>query len=218
MSVSWQGASGTRRLLTLALALPIAVLLIVVSSLAARPEPAAAATVTIPMGGNVYYWFCDSSHIFGNVCTTTIQAGDTVTWQNVSDTAHTSTECDGNCGAALPPSPLPLWDSGLVAPSGTFSRQFNQAGTFDYQCNVHPTQMRGQIIVLGPATVTPTAAPTSTPTPAPAVGGVSLDPTQVPPGGSVGYGAALLAALVAGAITTIGGAAWWLSKRAVGRR
>ncbi len=47
----------------------------------------------------------------------------------------------------------------------------------------------------------------------PAVGGVSLDPTQLPPGGSAGYGAALLAALVAGAITTIGGAAWWARRR-----
>jgi hypothetical protein len=220
MSNSWHGALGKRRLLTLAVALPTALLLIVVSSLAPRPGPAAAATVTIQMGGYSYiysyYWFCDSSHI-GNVCTTTIQVGDTVTWQNVSDTAHTSRECDGSCGAVLPPTPLPLWDSGPVAPSGTFSRQFNQAGTFNYQCNIHPTQMRGQIIVLGTPTATLTLAPTSTPTPAPAVGGVSIDPLPLAPDGSSGPSEGLLAALVAGAITTIGGAAWW-ARRRVARR
>jgi hypothetical protein len=211
MSIRWHSALGKRRLLTLAVASPIALVLIVVASFAFRPGPAAAATVTIPMGGSIYYWFCDSSHSFGNVCTTTIQVGDTVTWQNVSDTAHTSRECDGSCGAVLPPTPLPLWDSGPVAISGTFSRQFNQAGTFNYQCNIHPTLMRGQIIVLAAttATPTPTSAPTPTPTPPP-VGGVSLDPAQLPPGGSAGYGAALLAAA---AITTIGGAAWWARRR-----
>ena len=69
----------------------------------------------------------------------------TVTWQNTTLSYHTSTECDGNCGVPNPPGPL--WDSGLIALSGTFSHQFNQLGTFNYQCNVHPTEMKGQIIV-----------------------------------------------------------------------
>jgi hypothetical protein len=220
MYVRWRNALGIRRLLTLAVALLIALLLIVVASLASRPGPARAATVTIPMGGYSFYgfWFCDASHS-GNVCTTTIQVGDTVTWQNQTADYHTSRECDGSCGAVLPPSPLPLWDSGPLLPSDTFSRQFNQAGTFNYQCNIQPTQMKGQIIVLAATTatqtLTPTStqAPTSTPTPAPAVGGISLDPAQLPPSGSAGYGAALLAALVAAGITTMGGAAWWVRRR-----
>ncbi len=228
MSIRRQSALGTRRLLTLAVALPIAVLLIAVSILAAHPGPAGAATVTIPMGGSDIYgfWFCDASHS-GNVCTTTIQVGDTVTWRNDTGYDHTSTECDGNCGAVLPPTPLPLWDSGPVAPNGTFPRQFNQIGTFNYQCNIHPTQMKGQIVVTAAKTLTPTRTPTSTPpptstaTPAPAVGGISLDPgvhsqpidthSSSVPGGSVLPGAA------AGAIA-LGGAAWWLRKRAIARR
>lgn len=160
-----------------------ALLLLAVGALVAlRPGPSRAATTTVPIGpsGSAYgpFWYCDSAHS-GIVCTTTITVGDTVTWQNNTLIYHTSTECDSVCGTT-PGSPL--WDSGLIAPGGTFSRQFNQVGTFNYQCNVHPTQMKGQIIVQagGPtatATLTSTALPpTPTFTPVPAVGGISIDP------------------------------------------
>lgn len=207
----------------------IALLLFVVASiLVSRPGPAGAATTTISMGGYTYiypyYWFCDSSHI-GNVCTTTIQVGDTVTWQNVSDTAHTTTECDGNCGAVLPPSPLPIWDSGPVAPSGTYSRQFNQAGTFNYECTIHPTQMRGQIIVAAAATSTPTLAPMPTPTPVPPVGGISRGPEApalpLDTTGSSGPSAGLLAAAIGAATAaaiSFAGAAWYARRRTGGSR
>jgi hypothetical protein len=146
----------------------LGLLLVVVASLVAlRPiSPAPAATVTIPIGSQSIYgpfWFCDSSHS-GAVCTTTVSVGDTVTWQNNTSTSHTSTECGAACGSS-PPSPL--WNSDSIAPGGTFSRQFTQAGTFTYQCNIHPSQMKGQIIVMAPVGSTPTAAPTRTRTPTP---------------------------------------------------
>ncbi len=109
------------------------------------------------------FWFCDSSHS-GAVCTTTISAGDTVTWQNNTSSDHTSTECGAGCGSS-PPSPV--WNSGSIAPGSSFSRQFDQAGTFNYQCNIHPTQMKGQIIVTAPVGPTATTTPTRTRTPTP---------------------------------------------------
>ncbi len=136
--------------------------------LALQPgSPAAAANVTVTAGpsGSPYgpFWFCSSSYS-GSVCTTTITLGDTVTWQNTTSVSHTSTECDSVCGTT----PMgPLWDSGVISPGGSYSRTFNQVGTFNYQCNIHPTQMKGQIVV----------SPSGTPTPGGHNGDVNKDGT-----------------------------------------
>jgi len=195
-------------------AVRVALLLLVFGALLAlSPAPAQAATVTVPMGGSIYgpFWFCDSAHS-GVVCTTTVSLGDTVTWQNTTFVYHTVTECDGNCGVPNPPSPL--WDSGMIAPSASFSRQFNSLGTFNYQCNVHPTEMKGQIVVVaaGPtATFTPSPTPTPTPTPPPAVGGVSLDPSGGAPSGGSWPAIGFVAGPVAGALGLL--SALWVSRR-----
>ncbi len=178
------------------------------------PGASRASTTTVPMGANTIYgpfWYCDSAHS-GVVCTTTITVGDSVTWQNNTIAAHTVTECDGYCGPPYPP--LPIWDSGLISASGSYTRQFNVVGTFNYQCDVHPTEMKGQIVVLavGPtATPSPTShtplPPTPTFTPGP-VGGVSIDPA-LPAGGNASLH--LVIELLAGATAfamTIAGAAW----------
>jgi hypothetical protein len=127
----------------------------------------AATTVTVVMGssGSIYgpFWFCDSSHN-GSVCTTTIAAGDSVTWQNTTSVAHTSTECGATCGSFQS---NPLWSSGDVAPNDSYSREFDDAGTFNYQCAIHPFEMLGKIVVTGSggATATTTTTRTRTPTP-----------------------------------------------------
>jgi plastocyanin len=79
----------------------------------------------------------------------TISVGDTVQWDwpaapNV--VPHTVTSSD-----------LVL-DSPLQA-EGSFSHIFSAAGTYNYQCNVHPAEMTGTITVQVPA---PTATSTST--------------------------------------------------------
>src|SRR4029453_720416 len=89
------------------------------------------------------FWFCDSS--FSNsVCPTRINPGDTVTWQWVGNAPHTTTACsDGTfttCGAAQG------WDSPVMT-SGTFSRTFNNTGSFYYRCQIH-TSMHGRIDVI----------------------------------------------------------------------
>lgn len=66
--------------------------------------------------------------------TLTITTGTTVTWTNKDAATHTVT------------SDTPLFDSGNVAANGTYSYTFNNAGTFAYHCNIHPT-MKATIVV-----------------------------------------------------------------------
>ena len=55
-----------------------------------------------------------------------VTAGATVTWTNNDTVAHTSTADNGQ------------WNSGSIAPQGSFSRMFPAAGTFTYHCTIHP--------------------------------------------------------------------------------
>ena len=66
--------------------------------------------------------------------TLTIEPGQTVTWVNCGDQAHTTTSDGG------------VWDSDLLFPGETFTRTFGAAGTFPYHCTPHPV-MQGTIIV-----------------------------------------------------------------------
>lgn len=128
------------------------VALVAVSGVLLTPSQARAQqSVTIPVGD---FWFCNSS-FDGGVCQTTIGVGDTVTWDfsNVAN-QHTTTECGASCDS---PTSSPLWNSGRQN-SGTFRFTFTQAGTFLYHCQVHPTEMRGRIVVQATA-ASPTAPP-----------------------------------------------------------
>jgi plastocyanin len=64
--------------------------------------------------------------------TLTISRGDVVRWKNRGSVTHTSTSSS--------------WDSGRIAPGGTFRKRFRHAGTFEYHCSIHP-QMTGTIVV-----------------------------------------------------------------------
>ena len=63
-----------------------------------------------------------------------ISVGTTVKWTNKDSASHTVTSATGD------------WDSGGLSKGQSFSRTFTQAGTFAYQCTVHPT-MKGTITV-----------------------------------------------------------------------
>jgi len=56
----------------------------------------------------------------------TVDAGTTVKWTNKDAIGHTVTSNDGT------------FDSGTIAPNGTFSYTFANAGTFAYHCKIHP--------------------------------------------------------------------------------
>jgi plastocyanin len=71
------------------------------------------------------------SYIPGEV---SVAAGSEVAWVNEDSVAHTVTEKGG------------LFDSSIVAAGATWSHKFDDAGTFDYYCALHPW-MEGKVAV-----------------------------------------------------------------------
>jgi plastocyanin len=65
-----------------------------------------------------------------------IAKGTMVMWANKDNTIHTTSSIEGT------------WDSKLLKKDDTFSFTFNEPGTFNYQCNIHPS-MKGTVIVDG---------------------------------------------------------------------
>jgi len=63
-----------------------------------------------------------------------IRRGTSVTWVNCDDIGHTSTSDNG------------AWDSPLLDQGVTYTREFDQVGTFPYHCTPHPS-MTARIIV-----------------------------------------------------------------------
>lgn len=69
--------------------------------------------------------------------TVRVPPGTKVTWVNCGpsgDESHTSTSNNS------------VWNSGLLAPGATFTREFPQAGSFPYHCTPHPG-MTGAVTV-----------------------------------------------------------------------
>lgn len=95
----------------------------------------------------------------------TVSVGSTITWTNQDPVTHTVTSDSG------------VFDSGGISSGGTFSQQFNQAGTFTYHCSIHRF-IKGTIIVQQAAS-SPTASSTTT-TLANTATSVPSTPTLVP--------------------------------------
>jgi plastocyanin len=189
----------TRPRIGLVLALPA----IAVAFALAASSASAQQTVTVDVGDT---FFCDSS-FQGGVCTTTIDAGDTVSWDFGGSLAHTTTECGGDCSS---PSGSPLWDSGTMS-TGTFEHTFDTPGTYVYYCQVHGAGvMQGEIVVQGAAQQPTAAATTVTTTPAGGTGPATATPGTIvapvtggaTPGDSSGNGWWLAALAAAGAVLT----------------
>jgi plastocyanin len=70
-----------------------------------------------------------------NPVTITISRGQTVTWTNMDNVPHTVTSTTG------------VFDSGSISSGQTFSYTFNNAGTFEYSCTIHPSIPHGTVIV-----------------------------------------------------------------------
>jgi plastocyanin len=97
----------------------------------------------------------------------TINAGDTVTWTNKDQAAHSASFV--NNGPKTP----------VLTNGKSASLTFTTAGTFDYVCGIHGPQMPGTIIVRAAATQPPTPVPTPRPTTAPTVP-PTVEPTPSP--------------------------------------
>lgn len=158
----------------------LAVLALVAFAIAASVawRPVSAATVTVE-GGNNY--FC-SSAFEGGVCETNLTAGDTVTW-TMSGGTHTVTLCSGDFSACPPAGG---WDSGILSQGDTYSQTFASPGPYAYRCELHPSDMRGKIIVSA-VTPSPTPLVTEEPTNASAGGSTTSTPVALPRTGGDPY-------------------------------
>ena len=68
-----------------------------------------------------------------------VKAGTVVIWTNNSKALHTVTHI--NTGGAR------LFDSGTISPGVGFRYQFTKPGAYEYQCLIHPVNMKGTITV-----------------------------------------------------------------------
>jgi plastocyanin len=104
-----------------------------------RSAPALAASHTVSIANFAF-----------SPASVTIAVGDTVTWTNNDQTAHTSTADNG------------AWDSGPLQPGASFSHSFTAAGTFSYHCAIHPFMTATISVVAAPAAAA-TAQPAAQP-------------------------------------------------------
>ncbi len=126
--------------------LPLLVLLVLLSlTLAAcgagEPTPAAVET-TVPGVAAVTEATVSIASMAFQPHTLITATGATITWRNDDAVAHTVASGEG------------WFDSGQLATGESFSRQFDQPGTFRYGCANHP-QMEGVVVVLSGGAVAP---------------------------------------------------------------
>ena len=75
---------------------------------------------------------CETSNACFSPASLTINSGDTVEWANVDTAAHTVT------GGSPANGPSGVFDSSLVMGGASFENTFDEAGSYDYFCMVHP--------------------------------------------------------------------------------
>jgi plastocyanin len=107
-------------------------------SAGATQAPATAAPATTGQGGPS--GSAESVAISGFAfapASISVAVGTTVTWTNDDAATHTVTAAGGT------------FDSGNLSRGQTFSRTFDAAGTFTYQCSIHPS-MTGTVTAADP--------------------------------------------------------------------
>jgi plastocyanin len=70
-----------------------------------------------------------------------VEPGTTVTWTNQGENAHTVVSL-----ASDEYEEGELFNSGMIQPGQTFTHTFQEAGEYQYYCDLHP-QMRGRVMV-----------------------------------------------------------------------
>ena len=69
----------------------------------------------------------------------TISIGESVTWVNEDSAFHSVT-------SGFYDEPIDLFDSGYLDPFDSYTLTFDESGTFDYFCTLHPW-MEGKVVV-----------------------------------------------------------------------
>ena len=103
-------------------------------------EPAGPTTHTVDIPEGTSVPGCEESNACYLPADITINAGDTVEWINVDTAAHTVT------GGSPADGPSGVFDSSLVIANADYSFTFDDAGSYDYFCMVHPW-MLGSVTV-----------------------------------------------------------------------
>ena len=98
----------------------------------AMDEPAGPMTHTVEMPAGTSVPGCEETNECYLPADLTINAGDTVDFVNVDTAAHTVT------GGSPADGPSGVFDSSLVMGGATYSFTFEDAGSYDYFCMVHP--------------------------------------------------------------------------------
>lgn len=103
----------------------------------APPPPPAPMSVTVDMALGSSVPGCEETMSCYLPAHAIIGVGGTVTWEDVDTAAHTVTSgsspwLDDTGG------PSGMFDSSLIYPGASFSYTFEEAGSYDYFCMVHP--------------------------------------------------------------------------------
>ena len=100
-------------------------------------EPAGPSTHTVDIPKGTSVPGCEESNACYTPADITINAGDTVEWINVDTAAHTVT------GGSPADGPSGVFDSSLVMANANYAFTFDDAGSYDYFCMVHPWMVGG---------------------------------------------------------------------------
>ena len=95
-------------------------------------KPAGPQTHTVDMPEGTAVPGCEETNACYLPADITINAGDTVEWINVDTAAHTVT------GGSPADGPSGVFDSSLVMGGAAYAFTFEEAGSYDYFCMVHP--------------------------------------------------------------------------------
>ena len=95
-------------------------------------EPAGPTTVHVEIPVGTAVPGCEETNECFSPADVTINAGDTVHWMNVDTAAHTVT------GGSPADGPSGIFDSSLVMADAVYAFTFDETGSYDYFCMVHP--------------------------------------------------------------------------------
>ena len=95
-------------------------------------EPAGPQTHIVDMPEGTSVPGCEETNACYLPADITINVGDTVEWINVDTAAHTVT------GGSPADGPSGVFDSSLVMAGASYAFTFEEAGSYDYFCMVHP--------------------------------------------------------------------------------
>ena len=126
---------------------------LVIFSIGLFAVPGAFADVTVTNAPGSSTPGCEETDDCFIPSTVTIGVGETVTWENTDNAAHTATSGPVQIGDTIYGNGG-VWDSSLMMVGGSYSVTLDEAGTYPYFCMVHPW-MEGTVIVGGSSTSEP---------------------------------------------------------------